>query len=89
MRCLQTAALLIAVIAIVFLALTPSLDDPFVILKGHQAQFRSQIQKVITGLSLAASQQTSLQLFAIITHRYRFSSPHNQDLMDLTCVRLC
>jgi hypothetical protein len=89
MRRLQTTALLIAVIAIVLVVLSPGLDNPVVTVKGHQAHVTSRTPSAIIGLLLVASQHTRLQLIAIIAHRYRFASPHNQELITFTCARLC
>jgi hypothetical protein len=89
MNRLQTTATLITLIAIVFVVLSPGPEDPVVIVKGHHAHFSSRTPSAIIALLLVASQHARLQLIAIIAHRYRFASPHNQDLITFTCARLC
>jgi hypothetical protein len=89
MRRLQAAALLIGIICMIFVLIAPDLDNPVVFVKNHRAHVTNRVPSTIIGLCVAAFQQPGPRLFAFITHRYRFSSIHNHQLIELTCTRLC
>jgi hypothetical protein len=96
MRRLQTAALLIGLICIIFAVLSPRLDDPVLILKSHPAHVTSRTGRAhgrtlstIMGPAVVALQRTALQFITIITQRDRFSALHNHTSIELTCTWLC